>query len=445
MASSLNVNSLVVTLQGGTTYYLHYPSAYQSLGSSTEGNHQTKLRTAGTVSKLLVYVSSGNFGGTSVVRTRLNGSNGGLSVSIGSGATGAFEDTSGSDTIAAGDLYCYQAVPAGTAGNILGTRHISTLFAASSNTSKRLGGAPNAGISTASQTSYLPVGGGTGSSTTTEATVLMTARVGGVLKNLAIYVSANTRTTAGTFRNRKAGSNGALSVSVTGSTTGWFEDTSNSDTYSSGNTISFSYTSGTGTGTTTVRHYGADFESTDGSWLSMETGSTGNANGPSVTRYFVVEGGAQPESTEALVAVKTRMIMTAVAIGGRVISNSISAASTGTLRKSGADTSLSFSITANTTGFFEDTSPNETYSATDTINHKLVTGGSGTSMNMFWSLNVTQITAVTVNSSRDAEVTGKDTSNAARAARVTGVSQPVLTAVQDGAEIDLSWTYTPIP
>src|SRR3989344_6927696 len=96
---------------------------------ATEARTQITYRTAGTLSNLWVYVNTNNLNGSTTIITRKNGENGAQSVSFASSTTGTAEDTTNSDTIAAGDEVNYQYVTGGTTGTI-SVRTITTVFAA---------------------------------------------------------------------------------------------------------------------------------------------------------------------------------------------------------------------------------------------------------------------------------------------------------------------------
>ena len=69
--------------------------------------------TSFTVSLLTVLVAANNEpSGTLTVSARVNKANGNLSVSFSAGSTGAFQDTTHSDVLTAGDLFCWQVTDA---------------------------------------------------------------------------------------------------------------------------------------------------------------------------------------------------------------------------------------------------------------------------------------------------------------------------------------------
>ena len=70
-------------------------------------------------------------------------------------------------------------------------------------------------------------------------------------------------------------------------------------------------------------------------------------------------------------------------------------------------------------------------------------GGSWTSEARLYSIFATYTASAgtDVDAERDAEIGGVDTVTGERDAEIEGQAAPVLTAVQDGSDIDLSWTY----
>jgi len=114
---------------------------------------------------------------------------------------------------------------------------------------------------TTASTTWFILPHGIGSLQTTETTSKYRVRRAGTWKNFGVYISA-ARAQATTVKSRKAGADGNISVSCTGSTTGWFEDTTHSDTLSVGDDIDISVTTGTGADTLTIRTIKSEFIST---------------------------------------------------------------------------------------------------------------------------------------------------------------------------------------
>lgn len=350
--------------------------------SATESEKQFTARTAGAITNLLVYVSANTITATSTIRTRKNGANGNNVLTIASSTTGEFEDTAHSDTVSAGDKFNYQSVT-GATGTSMGVRLMKVEFAASSDTVKFLGTGNGAGFSTASTSRFFPLAGQNGSFSSVEDNVEWLVRTGGTLKNMCIRVSANARSTDTVYGSRKNGANGNLTVTVAASSTGFFEDTSNSDTLASGDTANLHITTGTGTGSITTQLVKAEFLTTTSSWPMVSGGISSAALGPSTTNYLAVEGDSGNNSTtEANNQIKTRLAFTARYMAMYLSFNGITAQSDITVRKNGGDTGITASVASSTTGVFEDLTHSAAYVSTDTIVYKFVIGGSGSALNV---------------------------------------------------------------
>ena len=84
----------------------------------TDPPTQILYRSPGTLSKLYVRVTANSNVGSVTLRVRKNGANGNMFVTIPAGATGAFEDTVNTDTVAAGDKLNYQSTTGGATGTM---------------------------------------------------------------------------------------------------------------------------------------------------------------------------------------------------------------------------------------------------------------------------------------------------------------------------------------
>lgn len=216
------------SLSTGTAYF----TAIASLGGSdtTENREQFKFKTAGVLKNFFALVSTNTLNtAATTVRTRKNTANGGMSVSVPAGATGTFEDISNTDTIAVDDLVDIQwSVASGGTGNLsMGSAGFDFV---STNGKYHLAIATSTGQSfSLNTTTYIAPGGSIVAANTTEDNVKALAGLGATLSNLEAFVSANTITATTTLRTRKNGANGAQALSIPSSTTGYFEDTSNTD------------------------------------------------------------------------------------------------------------------------------------------------------------------------------------------------------------------------
>lgn len=345
---------------------------------SSEAAAQVRSRDTYTWRNLYARVLTNGITVTTTLRTRVNGANGGQSVSITSGATGEFEDASNTDSVVTGDLLSYQSV-AGVGGSTMTLGAIASLLEHSSGVSVAVNS--NAGSTPLNAaTYYLPIGGG--GIEGTEANAQVTCRRATTLSRLRAYISTNAASGTSSLKCRVNGADGNQSVSITAATTGDFEDTSNSDSVADGDEVCTSITAG-GTGNMywTVVQY-----ETSVATILMTLGS----GGLSSTHYKSISGG-KSSATESDVQVPARATGLVFAqLYVNVGTNTRSVSTSYGLRKN-SSTVISVSVPASTTGIFEETSTTVTSDATtDDFNFILSAGGGGTGTISLEQLSITQ-------------------------------------------------------
>lgn len=359
-----------------TTGYITIANASLQSGT-TENNTEITNRISGTFSHLYCRVIA-NDRGASTLTFRKNNAAGNMTVSIGASATGEFEDTSNTDSVAAADEYNARLVT-GAGGTVFSLRVVAACFQADSGDAMRYSNAGNGSVSTASTTFYVPIYGDNQVTATTEAGTEQRFRTGGTLKNLCIMVSTNTRTSS-TIRSRINGANGNISLAFTG--TGLFEDTAHSDTIASGDLVNWSITTGTGTATCTFTTWSADFVPTAQAYhLGIRSQNFTTTYAAGTTRYECVGGRlAGNNTTESDIQTKNRDSYDVSHLWVYAPANTLTATSTVTFRKNAADTAVTVSIGSGATGEFEDTTNTVSIVADDEINYSIVAGGTGTNI-----------------------------------------------------------------
>jgi hypothetical protein len=249
---SYNTVSVNVTT---TTRYQGINGLYESI-NTTEQNAKAKIQTACTMRYLLVNVLTSSTG-TVTVRLRKNGVDGSSVVTSTAATTGIFEDTTNSDTIAAGDDVCFSVVGSTASG----TRAISLISLSMMNTNNKflLGGVDangTEGTINFNTTSYVPISGRPFRTTTENNTKVKSRYTKMSLSQLTVQVTANTVNGTSTIRTRKNGASGAQSVSIGASTTGFFTDSTNSDfNLVSTDDINYQVVTGGSSGNMSVRYY----------------------------------------------------------------------------------------------------------------------------------------------------------------------------------------------
>lgn len=346
--------------------------------STTEADRNSVWRSAGTLSNLYIRILL-NDRAASTFRTRKGTANANLVVSITGSTTGKFEDTSNTDAVTAGDNW-HVTIITGAGGTVFAWHVYNVLFAATTNTVQRMG-CNFTDVTLASTTSFSPFYGHSATPQSTESNVGMTLRTAGTLRNFVIFVNGNSRTTTSTGRSRKNNANGNQSVSIGASATGTFEDTTNSDTVTSGNVINWSITTGAGTELLAINWTVVEFETTNGNHQYVAGEAAGVSQNANVTNYIIFSGRYTTNTAESNVIAETNLAFTASLLQCNISANTVTAASTLTLRiDSGAGANQTVSITASTTGIFQDTVNTDLIVASNTLDYLLVTGATGTSL-----------------------------------------------------------------
>jgi hypothetical protein len=215
--------------------------------ASTEANVQYTLRRATTYTNLRVTVATNTFNAATTWSFRVNAGPGAQSVSIGNGATGAFEDTTNSDVVAAAAEvnHSIDTTASGSGSIIMGLAqlaHVST--GRETATSQPIG---------VSRTTDAYFGAeADSSSNATQANSQIPARAAFTANNLFVNVPTHGTTSGVDIFLQQNNSNSALTVNVPASTTGLFEDTTNSVNILVADTYNYFLDHGGGAGGITV-------------------------------------------------------------------------------------------------------------------------------------------------------------------------------------------------
>lgn len=232
---------------GATIYVPLYGNA-SSNEQTTESNVSTTFRTAGTLRNLHVQVRSNNLTNSLTVNSRKNSANGNMTLSIAGGATGSFEDTVNSDTIASGDLVNLSNVY-GTETNTV-DKAASAEFETTNSQFHLITGKGDGTAQTTGLTRYYPIAGNLVAATA-ESDMAADANIAFTASLLEINISVNTVTATSTLRLRKNSADGNQVVSILTEQTGIVRDISNSDSMVAADTHDYSLVTGaTGTSLT---------------------------------------------------------------------------------------------------------------------------------------------------------------------------------------------------
>lgn len=247
--SSSNVPILATTGEGGTYNSTFYSpvGGLTSLNTAakTETNSRYRFRIAATMSNFRVYVGYNSLNGASTARTRKNSTNGNQSVSIPAATTGDYEDTTYTDSIVSGDRFNYQIVTGGTSGSFwTGMWQVKSTC-----TARHVMNYDNAASeSWPSSTTYYIGAEGIRSAevgeATVEAAVLSMARCDFNAKNLYCNVAFNDLSGSTSVKLRKNGADSTLAISISGGSTGEFEDTTNTVAFVATDTLNWKIITG---------------------------------------------------------------------------------------------------------------------------------------------------------------------------------------------------------
>lgn len=344
---------------------------------TTETNTQITFRSAGVISNFFVNLSANNIGATPsvIITLRIGAANGNESVSPGLAASGVFEDTTNTDTVTSGNLIDVQSVPQKTTGtfSMAETAHH---FSANSNTVSRLTCTAPLSVSTSAVTRFFQFHGIL-SDTATEANTNCRMRKAGTLKNLAVNVTTNTRSTTSTYQSRVGGANGNLVVTYLTNITGVHEDTSNTDTVTVGQDWNWTLVYGTGATAFVTQSIAVDFISTANNGEYIVGRSGGVVYAALINSFDAISGGLKSNTLENLTEVVPRNTITYLELAVLVRANAATSNSTVTLRDAGANTSLVATITATNTGVFLDSADTVTPPIGDNIDYNTINGGGG--------------------------------------------------------------------
>lgn len=275
------VGSAILATQGGSNSIAQnffFAVGAGALASGTESDVQVVFRASTTLSNFRVYVSTNTLNATKTIRTRKNGANGGQSVSYTASQTGEQEDTTGSDSMVAGDLLALESPASGSSGTMVMVR--TQIKASAVAQIQAVASIVGSGAQGASTTTYVKFG--TSQTNATESNQQVKALVVDVWKNMQALVRANSRSDATTFdmRVNAASPGSGPAISVTAASTGIKEDLTGSYTTATTDLINFRRVTGGGTGTIEVDTTGvqqSDLPTFNQSLIGRPFGARGEA------------------------------------------------------------------------------------------------------------------------------------------------------------------------
>lgn len=324
---------------------------------ATEARAQNSCPHNGTLANLILNIVTNARANATVFTVRKNAADTAVTVSTTASTTGEYSDTTHSATVAPTDTIDISGTTAGGSSNIStnlnSVRFTSSDGAASSSYGVFLSSATLSGTGPISD--YMPFAGALAASTTeTDAQSLVQAA--GTAKYLQLSVSANTRSTTTTTKFRKNAGDGNQTVSFTSSQTGQLVDTTHTDSLSVNDLINVNAGLGTGTGNFSINALIVWIDATtDGQSQMMSLNLTGQALAAGATIYSAIAGQIPAGSGEGAVKGQLAMASTTSMLAVDVTVNASTTNATCKSRISSANGNQVATITALTTGSFQDT------------------------------------------------------------------------------------------
>ena len=345
--------------------------------TATEANVQIQVYNSYTLAKMFVRVDTNSRNGTDVLVLRVNSANTSVTVTATGPITGTLEDTTNTAAVVSGDLLTTRILPGTSTSGLLNCNIISyTQATATPNaliaSTNAAGAAISAAFTRSIPFSILGI-------QTTETKVQYTWRTTGIFELLRIYVSANATTTASSLFFRQNAANTTVTVAPGAGLTGEFEDTLNTVTITAGDEINFRVTVGA-TGALTVHIVQIQGRTLTAPWVAADAGGV-TITLTTTDIFNVVESqlGFPSTPTESLYQLKTRSAYTAQNMQANAGANTSSTNGLVRLRVNTADSTMLVTVTASTTGIFEDTSNTVAIVSGNLINYSIDgTAGTGT-------------------------------------------------------------------
>lgn len=222
-----------------------------------------------------------------------------------------------------------------------------------------------------------------GGNATTEANVEQKWYDSGTISYLTVYVTANAAGSTNTVYLRVNGANGNQSVAISAGATGEFIDSTNTDTWADGDKLGIFYDKTAAS--TTISYVGAHAKPDSGAVMKLSCVGATTWTTNSTARYAPLSGDAGYSSAvggteNATVQMPFDCAGTLENLNCYVSANSRAAAATLFVRKNGANSSLTLSLTAGATGLFADTTNSSSISSGDTANYSINLNAGGGSI-----------------------------------------------------------------
>lgn len=336
----------------------------------------TKFFGTGFLLNLRINISSNASSTTTVLRLIKNGSPTTITISIPSGTSGFFEDTTNVVAVSDGDVFYFE-LEKNDASAIAPISYTIDYFTASGKTKYTT--SQCAVIGTDSAVRYFKFAGVPTYYPTVDSQSQQEVAVDGTIQNAATYVRANARGTTSTLTLQKNGIDTSIVLSVGAGVTGWVTDTSNTVSVVAGDYLTWKLTNGSGTGSMNWGSPTIELDPTTSGEACLIT-QTLSSLGNNQTRYVTFAGTSTNSISSAVFRLDVRGGATISDVRFNVVLNTATNSAVITARKNGSDQSITTTFATTVTGTQTDTTNSFTMASADYAEWKLVraSGSSGT-------------------------------------------------------------------
>lgn len=201
----------------------------------------------------------------------------------------------------------------------------------------------------------------------------------GTLKNMAVYITANTFGVAQRMTLKKNATDTALTIPISANATGLYEDAAHSVSVSTGDLICYAYNMGpTGNaGITSLTFMAVEFVPDNPLVMPYVSQSLNHSPALGVTNWAPIQGALGWNLPEDSYQVRSFVDGTLSHLQTHFTANNQTGAIPIIFRTNGVNRSSALSIPAGGTGYFEDTTHSDVVVSTDQLTTSIVTAPSG--------------------------------------------------------------------
>lgn len=270
--------------------YVYPAGIVLNAGAATESLNQLPIYKNGTIKNAFCWFRTNSLDAATTITARLDGADTAVVISIASGLTGFFEDTTHSASVTAGEKLSWVVDLSASSSGGAQIRSGAIDFQANGNNGASVMGASRAGTYNQGTTYYsAPVG--YISITTTEAEHQLKMLKNDRFVGLGANITANTLDVAHTYTLRKNGADGNLTFSVASTLTGQFADSSNKDSVAADDLVTVEIATPAGSGSADIKNLWATLGPAAGG-VGGGKGNKGKHSG-GVGPTIINPGGAQ--------------------------------------------------------------------------------------------------------------------------------------------------------